>query len=86
MKITRKKRSNKSAKKNRGHKTDRKGVVTDQEAKEEVMKIRGVIGDSKGLGVLIMVVEKGHKNKLMRLVKRSLILVKNSRTENLSSA
>ena len=83
MKITMKKRSEKCAKKSRGHK-DRKGVGMDLEVQEEV-KTTEAIEDSKAAkedlpSTIIIVV------KLISLQKRLSILAKNSRTKNSNSA
>ena len=83
MKIIMKKRSEKCAKKSRGHKA-RKGVGMDLEVQEEVKKTEA-IEDSKaakeGLQSTIIIVVK-----LISLQKRLSILVKNSRTKNSNSA
>lgn len=87
MKITMKKRSEKCAKKSRGHK-DRKGVGMDLEVQEEV-KTTEVIEDStaakEGLPSTIIIVVKTVV-KLISLQKRLSILAKNSRTKNSNSA
>ena len=91
MKITLKKRSEKCAKKSRGHHKDRKGVGMELEviAAEEEAKTTEAIEDSTAAkedlpntitSMNIIVV------KLISLQKRLSILVKNLRTKNSNSA